>query len=233
MWAIYFTPPEDHRLTRVASTWLGRNAFSGEAGDVAHHHDELLASPRKYGFHGTLKAPFRLAEAVNETEMLDAFRSFCAQTRRIPVVKLKVGALGPFLALVPADDETSDLDALAAACVKQFEPFRAPLTPAEIERRNPAKLSDRQREHLQRYGYPYVLDAFRFHMTLTGPIDDEDERAQILSALENQFEDALSQPLVFETLALFVEPEQGGPFQVLDFAYLNAMNNDKNQAETA
>src|SRR5690606_24575986 len=75
-YAIYFTPERDHPLTRKAAQWLGRDAFGGEtlppssaaplsAAEVAFQ----TAAARRYGFHATLKAPFRLAEGTSESEL--------------------------------------------------------------------------------------------------------------------------------------------------------------------
>jgi hypothetical protein len=97
--------------------------------------------------------------------------------------------------------------------------MRAPLSQADIERRNPAKLSDQQRAYLERWGYPYVMDEFRFHLTLTGPVDDADS-SRVEEAINTHFEAFLDKPLPIETLGLFAEQERGGPFSVLRVASL-------------
>src|SRR5262249_30663264 len=58
----------------------------------------------------------------------------------------------------------------------------------EREQRLSAGLSERQIENLDRWGYPYVFEDFRFHLTLTGPIDAE-RRASILALLQARFND--------------------------------------------
>ncbi|MEO1748330.1 MAG: DUF1045 domain-containing protein [Pseudomonadota bacterium] len=221
-YAIYYTPPSDHPLTQAATAWLGRDAFGSPVLAESHGYEALIASPRRYGFHGTLKAPFRLPDTVTEAELLAAFDAFLATPRPIPEVTLQVVALGSFIALVPAHQHDDDLRELASDCLQGFEPFRAPLTDAEIARRNPASLSSEQLGYLQRYGYPYVLDAFRFHMTLSGAVEDSDTRSQIKQYLEHRFGKLLTVPLKMNTLAVFIEEEPGADFQVLRFGELTA-----------
>ena len=84
-YAIYYTPPEQSELAKKAAAWLGRDAFTGEksapvasgplsAGEVAYH----TASARRYGFHATLKAPFRLAPGESEQGLAAAIDAFAA-----------------------------------------------------------------------------------------------------------------------------------------------------------
>jgi hypothetical protein len=58
---------------------LGRDALSGESlsgfaipGTDAQGWRELTAEPRRYGFHATLKAPFRLAAGLSADELFQA-----------------------------------------------------------------------------------------------------------------------------------------------------------------
>ncbi|MEO0542702.1 MAG: DUF1045 domain-containing protein [Pseudomonadota bacterium] len=221
-YAIYYTPVRDHPLTQAAANWLGRDAF-GHLGHVdPHGFDHFVSSPRRYGFHGTLKAPFRLAQAVTEDELVEAFDAFLARPRQVPNVMFEVGELGAFLALVPQKGQSDDLALLARDCLVDFEPFRAPLTDAEIERRKPNALSENQRAHLHRYGYPYVLDEFRFHMTLSNAVDDETKRQEMLDLLVDRFAPLLVEPLAMNALAIFVEREPGADFEVLQIGELTA-----------
>lgn len=213
-YAIYYTPPREHPLTQTAALWLGRDAYGSADSGVGHEYEAFIGSPRRYGFHGTLKAPFRLANSVSENELVEAFDAFLAKPRSVPVTKLGVGALGSFLALVPSKDAPDALRDLARQCVQSFEPFRAPLTEAEIQKRKPDALTETQLAYLRRYGYPYVLDEFRFHMTLTGSVADDAFRGELQENLSNRFNDILSEPIRMKTLAIFVEREPGADFEV-------------------
>ena len=104
-------------------------------------------------------------------------------------------------------------EALAGAAVDRFNALRAPLTAPEIARRNPDRLTERQRAYLDRYGYPYVKDEFRFHMTLTDPVTMA-EAARIEPVLHRLLAPILATPIEIDAVALFVEPEPGAPFIV-------------------
>lgn len=217
-YAIYYTPPEDSALVRTASAWLGRDAFSGRAvphpsverltlAEIRHH----TGAARRYGFHATLKAPFRLKEGRNEAELIAALDRFAAFLKPFPVA-LEVGRVRGFFALTPKG-ENEPLDRLAADVIGAFEPFRAPLTKADIARRNPDRLSPEELKNLHQWGYPHVFDTFRFHMTLTGPVEPA-ESAAVEAALKRLFEPELGEPVIFSGLALFVEEEAGAPFVI-------------------
>lgn len=219
--AIYFAPDPGSALARRASAWLGREAGSGReleriAAPDLHgvDLDTITASPRRYGFHATLKAPFALADGMTLSRLGSALAGFAARRRAIKV-SLTLAELGGFLALVP-EAHCEDLDTLAAATVVQFEQARAPLAEAELARRRQAALTPRQDELLRRWGYPYVLDEFRFHMTLTGRLEDGPRR-RVLDYLRAVFADVLAEPVDVDRLALFVEDAPGRPFRTHSF----------------
>ena len=220
-YAIFYAPPEGHPLNEAAARWLGRDAFTGEAverpspieGLEGEAFDALLASATRYGFHGTLKAPFALAEGGQLHELEAALERYCRSLVPFTLPRFVVGQLGPFFALLPS--EPSDkLKALASGLVRDFDEFRAPLSEADIARRNPDKLSPVLRDNLINWGYPYIFDNFRFHMTLTDPISEE-LSGPVRSALEHHFAGLLDEPQEVSQLSLFVEPERGAPFTVL------------------
>jgi hypothetical protein len=112
-----------------------------------------------------------------------------------------------FVALTPMGCEAALLD-FGAAVVEATDPLRAPLTEAEIARRRPESLSSRQRELLDRWGYPFVMEEFRFHLTLTDRLPAA-EAGQVVDALRVYFAPVLPQPFVIEDLCLFGEDAQG------------------------
>ncbi|MBP2234543.1 putative phosphonate metabolism protein [Sinorhizobium kostiense] len=218
-YAIFFAPPADDRLSVTASHWLGRDAFTGGAlawPETSQLPPEqqlaLTAEPRRYGFHGTLKAPFALAPGRSEAELIAALDEFAAEIEPFTVPEITLQQLGPFFALVPSWD-CPDLDGLAAQAVRRFEPLRAPLSETDIARRNPERLTERQRDYLTSWGYPYVFEEFQFHLTLTGPVPEE-MQGLVRETLEHAFADFIGKPLVVETVALFHEPGRGAPFTV-------------------
>ncbi|MDW5315636.1 DUF1045 domain-containing protein [Rhizobium sp. PL01] len=218
-YAFYISPDENDPLTAAAERWLGANPFTGETRDLQPTGDfsvgeltALTADPRRYGFHGTLKAPFALAPGVGEQQLLDAFDDFADTRSCFDIPKMTLGQLGPFFALVPAAD-CPELQDLADETVRRFSPFRAPLSDADIARRKPETLGSVMRSNLLEWGYPYVFESFRFHMTLTGAVPVE-RQAAMRAVLEQAFASFIGKPLPVTSLALFTEPERGAPFTV-------------------
>ncbi|TPW32347.1 DUF1045 domain-containing protein [Martelella alba] len=218
-YAIYFTPEATDPLTIAASSWLGRSAFSTEPTGFPEtvpvspdRMQVVTAAAARYGFHATLKAPFTLKESVTPAALEAAFDVFCRKHSAFTLPEITLGELGNFFALVPAE-RYPHLQAFAAGVVDQFEPMRAPLSEADIARRKPESLSDTERANLLRWGYPYVFDEFRFHMTLTGPVQGTDATV-IRSAAAEYFAPFIGRPLAINGLALFVEETRGGPFTV-------------------
>ncbi|GGA38978.1 DUF1045 domain-containing protein [Pelagibacterium lentulum] len=218
-YAIYFTPGPSDALTRTASQWLGRDAFSREA--IAHKaHGKLSAaevagitsSPGRYGFHATLKAPFRLSAKETEASLVAALEAFASASEPFEVPQMVVGNLGGFFAIIPSETNEA-LDQFAGQVVSGFEKFRSPLTEADIARRSPDHLSPAELQNLHDWGYPYVFESFRFHMTLSNRVPLQ-ERDKIAVELEALFGPLLARPFAIDGLALFVEPEPGAPFHV-------------------
>jgi putative phosphonate metabolism protein len=188
-YAIYFVPHPETELYRFGASVLGYDTYTGNdtsfIRSAARDWPDKIREPRTYGFHATLKPPFRLAAGAVARDLENALDTFAKSRRRIDVGPLEVQSLGSFIALVPAAP-CSPLNQLADACVQQFDHFRAPMNGQERARRLAAPLSEQQVSNLDRWGYPYVFDDFRFHMTLTGPLADGD-RAQTLKWLTTEF----------------------------------------------
>lgn len=177
-YALYFAPAADSALARFGAAIIGYDANSGA--DVPQLAPDgvagaeidwpaCTAEPRKYGFHATLKAPFRLADGHSADALEAAVIAFAERAAPVTLDGLAVTTIGPFCALTPVGD-ASALNDLASRVVVAFEPFRAAMSAEDRERRLKSPLTPRQIRHLDAYGYPYVHEDFRFHMTLTGPL---------------------------------------------------------------
>ncbi len=173
--------------------------------------DALTEKPRKYGLHGTIKAPFALAPGESEAALRAACRSFCARQPLVRLPGLKITRLGRFVAAIPTAP-SPELSTLAAAAVEALDPFRAPFTDAEIARRRTSRLTAAQGTLLLRWGYPYVMEEFRFHLTLTGRTPDSDK---VHAALTAHFTSNLPAPFDIADLALMGE-DGAGRFHMLD-----------------
>ena len=217
--AIYFVPPADTPLYRFGAGFIGYDCHTGEdlappdVGLGTAEWTELTRAPRTYGFHATLKAPFHLAPGASEDDLLREFRRFAAMPRVVPAVDPVVRSLGPFVAIVPGTANPA-IDLLAADCVTAFDTFRRPLDARERHSRLGAGLSPRQTENLDRWGYPYVLDDFRFHMTLTGSVAT-DRRGEILALLQERFGAMVGNaPLPVSQLVLLRQDAPSARFRV-------------------
>lgn len=219
--ALYFAPEPGSMLQRLGAAILGRDAESGEyvrqpvvPGLEPARFAELTASPRRYGLHATLKAPFRLAAGRGEPELLDAVCGFARRSRSFTIGGLRLERLGTFLALV-SDGFHPEIGALADACVMEFDVFRAPPRPEELERRRVAGLSPGQEAMLQRWGYPYAMDEFRFHISLTGTIQDAAEMRLVETGLRILIEDVCRRPVEVKSLCVFRQDSPAAPFHLL------------------
>ena len=223
--AIYFCPSQDSVLFQLGSQWLGRDAVSGKVLDPGlprglAHPDWLRAtqSPRRYGFHATLKPPFRLVEGANSEDLRSAVRAFAAAHDAFEAPSLHVGTLGSFLALVLTDACQAFVE-FAGACVRQFDSFRAPATEDEIANRLHDKMPEREREHVRRWGYPYVFDTWKFHMSLTGSLPKE-SLPPLEKILTQRFSSACGQPVLVNSICIFHEPAPGSPLHLFERANL-------------
>lgn len=219
-YAVYFAPRPDSELWRLASAVIGRDAVTGA--DLpfppvvpcdAPDWRETTAEPRRYGFHATLKAPFELATAADERSLLEAAGAFAADRRSFSVPRLVVRLLGDFVALTP-EVPSSDIDRLGADCVVAFEPFRAPISDHDRERRVRTLTDPRHVASVDRWGYPWVFEDFRFHMTLTGRLPDA-RRDAVRSALADLF-GTIEPSLHVDAVALFKQSDRSGPFVAME-----------------
>jgi len=180
---------------------------------------EFTRDARRYGFHGTLKAPFRLSDGRTEAQLRDAADAFAAAHAPVTLSGLRVTRLGGFRALVPDGDQTG-IGALSDDAVRDFDGFRAAPDEADLRRRRPELMPPRQRELYEKWGYPYVFDEFRFHLTLTDPVPTARGRV-VDEALAAHFATA-PQDVVLRSIAVFIEPERGDDFALLGIHPLTA-----------
>ena len=210
-YAIYYIPGRDTMLDRFGRSWLGWDVWRAEpvpltplAGFDAPEREALARAPRQYGFHATLKAPMALAPGRNADALLATAEKFAAQVAPVPATTLHLSTIGNFLALTPAQPSPA-LNTIAAACVMAFDEFREPLQPSDRARRKPETLSTRQRDYLDRWGYPWVLEEFRFHLTLSGAAAP----------------DILVNPVAVDAIAVAMQPTRNDPFRVLEYLPLS------------
>ena len=219
-YAVYFAPASTHPLWHAGCSLLGRDPEANRpipqptvAGITTARLAEVTAGPARYGWHGTLKPPFALADGTDAAELDAALGDLARVTRGFAMPPLALACLSGFIAVVPAAP-SPDLDGLAATCVRRFDRFRRPPDPAELARRRHAGLTPEEERNLAEWGYPYVMDRFRFHMTITGRLDTQAQHAT-RDALAPHLAAALAEPLRADGIALYAEPAAGEPFILL------------------
>jgi len=223
-YAIYYAPDPASALWRFGSSVLGYDARTGcdvpllaPNGLSLAEWERATTDPRRYGFHATLKAPFRLSLGMSEAALLDTAERIAAELRPVDLGRCDVGvvpagATAGFVAITPASSPEA-LAQLERTIVEGFEPLRAPLGLAERERRRPEQLTARQRHYLERYGYPYVLEEFAFHMTLSGLLDAPLPFAESLR--EQAGANEVVEHVVVDRLEVFRQDAEEARFRVI------------------
>jgi len=221
-YAIYLAPPRDSDLWRFGSRVLHRDAATGAAlldfappGWTPEAWSKATADPRRYGFHGTLKAPFRLRDGIGLDDVATRLETFARSVEPFDLGRLKLGvfAAGPergFVALRPSN-RVDALVELERRAVIELDDLRAPLSLAERARRQPDRLSERQRFYLDAYGYPYVLEEFRLHFTLTGAMREANALADTLAL---DFRRETPNPTFRVDAVVLFKQEGDGDFQI-------------------
>jgi 2'-5' RNA ligase len=223
-YAVYLAPAPTSALWRFGCDVLGRDALTGDEsasfaidGIDAAEWRERTAEPRRYGFHATLKAPFRLKDGARLDELFQAVAALAGAHRPFEAGPLGVSTIAAgreraFVALTPVAP-SPELARLEGAAVRGLDAFRAPLDDGERERRKAQRLSPRQRETLENWGYPFALDEFRPHFTLTNALADAEA---VAAALAREFARRVASPLLtVDALVLFAQERAGGDFAVM------------------
>ena len=221
-YAIYFAPPRETALWSFGNSWLGRDVETGEElrrpainslEDV--DIDELTSSPRLYGFHATIKPPFRLANPFDLRDLIKSLEEFAAARNSFVCSLSAPSEIGNFIAFA-LDYASAEMDNLASEAVELFDLYRSPLTDEELTKRRSVSLTFRQEENLQNWGYPYVKEDFRFHMTLTNALQTVGLRSRVKEALSDAAQIAgVIGPIKISGLALYEQPGLGMPFKLL------------------
>ncbi|MFT5963133.1 MAG: hypothetical protein ACI8WM_003483 [Burkholderiaceae bacterium] len=213
-YAIYFAPARASLWWQAGCRWLGRDPECRISGLDAT--TPLRDSARRYGFHATLKAPFRLAEGCDEAQLLARAGLFAAQQTALEVPLPSVRLLGNFLAL-QASSPVPQISALAQECVRHFEVLRAAPTADELARRGRVLLTARQQALLRQWGYPYTEEEFQFHMTLSDSFAEVEPAVAQAMTEEARivFAQAMAVPLVIDGIAIFREEGSGAALELV------------------
>jgi hypothetical protein len=227
-YALYLVPPEDHPLYGLGQHLVGRDAHYGGPlpqpildGVDPQWFGKITTSPRRYGFHGTLKPPFHLAEGESAEALHETVEKFAATQCAFTVPTFEIRVLGGFIGIVPAT-RSDALHKLANSCVRDFDNFRAPAQSAETQSRRVRGLTPAQDILLERWGYPYVLEEFRPHFSLTERIEEADKRETTLSAIQATLPSEALTDVLFNSICIFGQPNDWMPFyETMRFPFAN------------
>lgn len=216
-YAVYYTPEGD--LATLGASWLGWDMARGARTEQPRINglkmEDLTSAPRRYGLHGTIKAPFALATGMSADDLALELEALCSGHHVVSLERLEVGKLGRFIALVPSGDPKG-LATVAADVVMSLDHFRAPPSKQELERRRKARLTAEQEKNLITWGYPHVMDAFKFHITLTGRVVGD--AGPVEDAARAFFDPLLPSPFFLSSLTLAGEDRHGFFHQIHRFA---------------
>ena len=217
-YAIFYTP--EGALADWGAAWLGWDSRTGSAPCRYKLPDvdvvRVTQTPRKYGLHGTLKAPFALVSGVHQKVLEEAAARFARQHAAFDAGPFALRYENGFVALRPLHDP-ANLRNFAAAAVRDFDHLRAPLSEDYIARRRRARLSPRQDQQMLVWGYPYIFDDFHFHMTLSGRVN-EDAAENIIAALSPQISPLLPATFLIDAITLMGEDTDGMFHQIHRYA---------------
>jgi 2'-5' RNA ligase len=218
-YAVYFSPPEESDLSKFASSWLGWDSQNGKKishpifKDLISDISELTKKQSCYGFHGTLKPPFSLAKTKNERELKAAILELSQSIKKFEISAVSLQLLNGFAAIV-ATNENNEIKNLAKKCVRELDSFRQPESLKKVQKRRLKGLSKNEEFNLQRWGYPYVMGSFRFHLTLTRRLSPEESK-NVMEVLASELTKILSTALPVRDICLFGESHTGGNFQII------------------
>jgi len=229
-YALYFAPPQANPWWQLLSRWLGYDAATGQdvqqlCAPPLNHGDfrAITEHARHYGAHATLKAPFRLMPNTTELDLVQAVDAYASQQSPFPIPALKLAHLSNFIALIPSRDDAR-INRIADTCTTQFDHFRAPLSDAEMTRRLREPLDAISLRLLASWGYPHVLERYRFHISLTGSLNTYPQKttADVLHAAREVFEPISGVTLHFDAISVFRQRSSNERFALIHRAALTS-----------
>jgi hypothetical protein len=221
--AIYFMPQSESLFYDLGIRWFGWDPLRGSEVNGLHNkgtdeHLLVIEKARKYGLHATLKAPFRLRKGCELDDLISFFQDTCTRYDGCIFNNISIKKISDFIAITPNSD-TTKIHSLAADIVKEFDQFRDELNESDIEKRNLSSYSLRQKEYFYSWGYPYVFEEFKFHMTL-GKLSHSKDGTAEEKICNEYFQEIISKPMKIDNLCLMGE-DQNGMFHILENTIIN------------
>jgi hypothetical protein len=207
-YAIYYVPSENSELDLFGKCWLGWDPYKGvetTKSDLSKlpsfkKFSSLVLTPKQYGFHGTIKAPFKLKNEYTYNDLENKVREISKQIHSFYFDQLIIKKLGNFIGLIPTNN--LKVNAVSNKFVEELDYLRDELSESEIKKRKPHKLTSNQKQMLFKWGYPYVFDEFKFHLTLTSKLNVV-EIDDVLRSLQNILKQVNLNKISFNNICIF------------------------------
>ena len=207
-YAIYYVPSENSELDLFGKCWLGWDPYKGvetTKSDLSKlpsfkKFSSLVLTPKQYGFHGTIKAPFKLKNEYTYNDLENKVREISKQIHSFYFDQLIIKKLGNFIGLIPTNN--LKINAVSNKFVEELDYLRDELSESEIKKRKPHKLTSNQKQMLFKWGYPYVFDEFKFHLTLTSKLNVV-EIDEVFRSLQNILKQVNLNKISFNNICIF------------------------------
>jgi len=220
-YAIYYAPPKESNLEEFGRYWFGWdpinaksinnkqriNYLNGFGIKNLKNIDKNVLIAKKYGFHGTLIPPFKLNKNYSTNTLFKKTEEIAKKLKKFKFYKFKLKKINNFYAFVQ-NKKNNNINKLSNRLVRELFKFRSPLTKKEIDRRNPSKLSKLQLNILYKWGYPYLMSEFNFHMTLASEVTGNKLYLE-LKKIERNKEIILNEINNFDKIYIFGENQKG------------------------
>jgi alpha-D-ribose 1-methylphosphonate 5-triphosphate synthase subunit PhnG len=221
-YAVYYVPDQDSDLYRLGSSLLGYSLREGKelpmaALPGAGAPGEYSKKASVYGFHSTVIAPFRTQRG--KEGIASAIALALSKHAPFRLAPLRLRLLNGFPALC-AEGPMDGFQALEKSLLEALYPLFLPPDPESLGRRG--ELNPKQLGYFWKWGYPFVLDEHRFHMTLGDPNSSDG----YIGALKNYFPASSTDALVFGKVTLCAQESPGSRFISLGDFPLGAAGED-------
>ena len=220
-YAIYYAPPKESSLEEFGRYWFGWDPLNAKLINNKQrinylnrfgiknlkNIDKNVLIAKKYGFHGTLIPPFKLNKNYSTNTLFKKTEDIAKKFKKFKFYKFKLKRINNFYAFVQ-NKKNSNINKISNRLVKELFKFRSPLTKKEIDKRNPSKLSKLQLNILHKWGYPYLMSEFKFHMTLASEVTGNKLYSE-LKKIEKKKEIILNEINDFDKIYIFGENQKG------------------------
>ena len=137
-YAIYYAPIENCELDVFGKCWLGWDPYKGEEITKSYplklpnlqKFSRFVLTPKQYGFHGTIKAPFRLKDGYTYNDLENKVCEISKQIHSFHLDELIIKKLGNFIALIPTNN--LKINAVSNKFVEGLDYLRDDLTENEL-----------------------------------------------------------------------------------------------------